>query len=140
MAATIKLKLNTAELFRALDQGAPKRMLEATNELRNTVLETLSRKPKSDPDRIYRVPGTKKLYQASSPGDPPATVTSELKQSVKSSVEGNGRSVVGKVKASAKHALPLEFGTRNMAARPFMKPSFDKALPAIKSILTRTWF
>lgn len=136
MAATIKLKLNTTELFRALDQGAPKRMYEAANELRNTVLETLTGKRTG---RIYRVPGTSRTYTASSPGEPPAIVTAELRQSVKASTEGNGRAVIGKVKATAKHALPLEFGTRNMAARPFMKPSFDKALPSIKTILSRKW-
>jgi len=144
MPASIKLKLNLTTINQLLDQNAPKRMLEATNELRTVVLETLSRKPKADPSRIYRVPGTKKLYQASSPGDPPATATSDLKKSVKSSVEGRGRSVLGKVKADAKHALPLEFGHRqggkHVAARPFMKPSFDKSLPVIRFILTRKWF
>ena len=137
MPATIKLKLNTTELFRAIDQGAPKRMFEAANEVRNTVLTTLSG---SRSGRTYYVPGTRRTYTASSPGQAPAVATSELRQSIQSSVEGNGRSVIGKVKATAKHALPLEFGTRNMAARPFMKPSFDKALDAIKSILTRKWF
>ena len=137
MPATIKLKLNTTELFRSLDQGAPKKMLEATNEVRNTVLETLSG-PRSG--RTYYVPNTKKTYTASAPGEPPAVVTRDLRGSIQASIEGTGRSVLGKVKASAKHALPLEFGTRRMAARPFMKPSFDKALPIIKLILSRKWF
>ncbi len=112
-------------------------MKEATTELRNTVLETLSG---SRSGRTYYVPGTRKTYTASAPGQPPATVTSELRQSIKDSVEGKGRSVIGKVKASAKHALPLEFGTRRMAARPFMKPSFDKSLDNISDILSRKWF
>ena len=137
MPATIKLKLNLTTINQLLDQTAPKRMLEAANEVRNTVLTTLSG---SRSGRTYRVPGTSKTYTASSPGQPPATATSDLRQSVKASTEGNGRSVVGKVKAEAKHALPLEFGTRNMAARPFMKPSFDKSLDAIKNILSRKWF
>ena len=137
MPASIKLKLNTTELMKSLDQTAPKRMMEATNEVRNKVLETLSG---GRSGRTYLVPGTRRSYTASAPGQPPATATSELRQSVKSSVEGKGRSVIGKVKAEAKHALPLEFGTKNMAARPFMKPSFDKSLDAIRRILTRTWF
>ena len=137
MPATIKFKLNTTELMKSLDQTAPKRMMEATNELRNTVLETLSGNRSG---RTYKVPDTERTYTASAPGEPPAQATSDLRKSVKSSVEGKGRSVLGKVKAEAKHALPLEFGTRNMAARPFMKPSFDKSLDAIRRILTRTWF
>jgi len=123
--------------MKSLDQTAPKRMMEATNEVRNRVLETLSG---GRSGRTYLVPGTRRSYTASAPGQPPATATSELRQSVKSSIEGKGRSVLGKVKAEAKHALPLEFGTKNMAARPFMKPSFDKSLDAIRRILTRTWF
>jgi len=137
MPASIKLKLNTTELMKSLDQTAPKRMMEATNEVRNKVLETLSG---GRSGRTYLVPGTRRSYTASAPGQPPATATSELRQSVKSSVEGKGRSVLGKVKAEAKHALPLEFGTKNMAARPFMKPSFDKSLDNIRRILTRRWF
>ena len=137
MPASIKLKLNLTSVNQLLDQTAPKRMMEATNEVRNTVLTTLSGNRSG---RTYYVPGTRKSYTASSPGQAPATVTSELRQSVKASTEGNGRSVIGKVKATSKHALPLEFGTKNMAARPFMKPSFDKSLDAIRRILTRTWF
>ena len=137
MPATIKLKLNTTELNRAIDQAAPKRMFEAANEVRNTVLETLSG-PRSG--RTYFVPGTRRSYTASAPGQAPATATSDLRQSIQASVEGKGRSVLGKVRAKAKHALPLEFGTSRMAARPFMKPSFDKSFDAIKRILTRKWF
>ncbi len=139
MPVGIKLKLNLTKLYQEMDKAAPKLMKQAVNELRNTVLTTLSGKRKPDPSRIYRVPGTKRLYQASSPGEAPAQVTSELRQSIKGSVEGTGRSVFGKVRATAKHALPLEFGTRKMKARPFMKPSFDKSLDKIKSILSRKW-
>jgi len=141
MPASIKLKLNTTELMKSLDQTAPKRMMEAANELRNTVLETLSGDRSG---RTYKVPDTERTYTASAPGEPPAQATSDLRKSVKSSVEGKGRSVIGKVKAEAKHALPLEFGHRqggkHVAARPFMKTSFDKSLDAIRRILTRKWF
>lgn len=135
--STIKLKLNLKELNMRLDQEAPKKMFKAANEVRNTVLETLSG-PRSG--LTYRVPDSSTFYTASAPGEAPASATSELRQSIKSTVEGKGRSVIGKVKASANHALPLEFGTRNMAARPFMKPSFEKALQEVRRILTRKWF
>ena len=141
MPATIKLKLNLTKLANEMDKASKDKMKEAVNELRNTVLTTLSG-PRSG--RTYRVPGTKKTYTASAPGQPPAQVTGDLRKSVKGSVEGSGMAVHGKVKASAKHALPLEFGHRqggkHVAARPFMKPSFDKSLDAIRRILTRTWF
>jgi len=145
MPATIKLKLNLTKLANEMDKASKDKMKEAVNELRTTVLTTLSgnktlRYDDEGKPIQYYVPGTKKLYTPSAPGESPAVVTRELRGSIKGSVEGSGMAVHGKVKASAKHALPLEFGTRNMAARPFMKPSFDKSLDAIKNILSRKWF
>jgi len=132
----IKLKLDTKELMSNLNQSASRRMLKAANEVRTEVLKTLSG---SRSGRTYTVPGTKRTYTASAPGEAPAQATSDLRKSVKASVEGKGLSVLGKVKATASHALPLEFGTRRMAPRPFMKPSLDRSISAIKSILSGEW-
>ena len=56
----------------------------------------------------------------SSPGQPPAVVTGNLKNSI----------TVKKIKVlsyvlnvGAEYGLPLEFGTRHMAARPFIRPA-----------------
>jgi len=150
MPATIKLKLNTAELFRSLDQGAPKKMLEATNELRNTTIEILSQRGTGRTythyfftdaqGRLRRGRKRWKPHQASAEGKPPARDTSQLVQSIFGKVDGNGRNVKGTVGTKLALGLMLEFGTKKMGARPWLKPSFDKSLDAIRSILTRKWF
>jgi len=120
-----------------MEQAAAKKMAEAVNEVRNTVLETLSG---NRTGRTYYVPGTRKRYTASAPGEPPAVATAELKQSVKTSIGTEGRTVVGVVGTDTIQGKMTEFGTKNMAARPWLRISFEKALPKIKSILSRKWF
>jgi HK97 gp10 family phage protein len=65
----------------------------------------------------------------SSPGSPPAVVTGELDRSVVAIPEhsmstGRKRNYI---RAMAKHASHLEYGTRKMAARPFMRPAMHRA-------------
>lgn len=61
----------------------------------------------------------------SAPGSPPAVVSGELDKSVIAIPEhslssGKKRSLL---RAMAKYARPLEFGTHTMKARPFMRPA-----------------
>lgn len=56
---------------------------------------------------------------ASSPGDPPHLRTGTLQGSVFYSIDGETLSVG----ASVPYADALEFGTQNMAARPFLGPT-----------------
>jgi len=135
--AKVRVKFNTQALTRTIDEELPKRVLEAANEVRTTVLDTLSGMRHG---RTYYVPGTRRKYTASAPGEAPATATAELRQSVKTSVRSEGRRVIGETRSDSKHALPLEFGTKFMAARPWLRVSFDKTIPKIKEILSRRWF
>lgn len=58
----------------------------------------------------------------SSPGNPPAVVTGELKSSVRL-VKINNKHY--RLEARADHAIPLEFGTSRMAPRPFLAPAVE---------------
>lgn len=137
MENSVKLKFHTKEVTKAMDDAASKRMLEAVNEVRNTVLDTLSG-PRTG--RTYYVPGTKRKYTASSPGEPPATATAQLRQNIKVKVEGDGRKVVGYVGTDKIQGLMTEIGTIHMAPRPWLGISFKKSLDKVKSILGRQWF
>ena len=112
-------------------------MTEACIHVQNKTKEKLSGKRTG---RVYRVPGTKKTYVASAPGEPPAVATGQLRSSIKYRIVGELQVLRGEVGSELKKAPMLEFGTRKMAARPFLKPTFDEELPTIKEILSRKWF
>lgn len=111
-------------------------MYAATQVVRNEVLRTLSG-PRTG--RRYRVPGTNVYYTASAPGEAPAVATGQLRQSIQASIQRVGRMIVGIVGSPLEKAVHLEHGTRHMQPRPFMRPSFERALPQVKQILSRRW-
>jgi len=165
MATDVKLTFHTDKVVKSIEDAAAKKMAEAVIAVHKATVETLST---AGTDRRYLVPGTKTWYTASSPGQPPARATGTLAKSVKYSVEGEGRTVVGKVGTELAYGRMLEFGTRGGAIirpkgkvlafgvdgkmafatqviqgpilpRPWLKPSFEKSLDKVKSILSRKW-
>lgn len=64
--------------------------------------------------------------EVSAPGDPPKIKTGRLRASITHRIGYEGEEVVGEVGTNVEYALPLEFGTRRMAPRPFMGPALDK--------------
>jgi len=80
-----------------------------------------------------------KPHFASAPGDPPARDTGRLMESVKvvSLDEQNLTALVGPDPAAFQdrdyYPLRLEFGTRAMAPRPFMRPALERFKQAIHS-------
>lgn len=133
----VTLKFHTKKVVKSIEDTAAKRMAEATQAVRTQVLETLSGNRSG---RTYYVPGTKRTYTASSPGEPPAIATSELFKSISTAVEGVARTIIGLVGTDKIQGKMTEFGTRNMAPRPWLKISFEKSLGKVKSIFGRKWF
>ncbi len=128
---------NTDKVIKSIEQSASKRMAKAVNEVRNVVLETLSG---SRTGRRYKVPGTQRLYTASAPGEPPAQATGGLRGSIKTTVSGEDKKIVGRVGTDLEYGKELEFGSRKVAPRPWLYPSFEKASPKVKEILDGKWF
>ncbi len=133
----IQLESHVAEVVAKMGDIAQKRMVEAVHAVRNTTLKMLSGQRHG---RIYTIPGTHKTYTASSPGEPPAQRLGELRQSVSTLVVGRGDNLTGAVGTDKEYGLMLEYGTKNMAPRPWLRPSFEKAEAAIKAIFEREWF
>jgi len=75
-------------------------------------------------------------HQASSPGEPPASDTGNLINLISTEVTflGKRKGFEGVVRSGADYSMALEFGTRKMSARPFLKPSLLENLPKIKSL------
>ena len=128
---------NLEEVMQKIDETARDRMFEAVNEVRNETFDTLTG-PRSG--RSYTVPGTKRTYTASAPGEPPAQRLGELRQSITAVVEGEGKEVVGMVGTDKDYGPSLEFGTLKMAARPWLRKTFEKTEDKVKEIFTRLWF
>ena len=74
---------------------------------------------------------------ASAAGETPASDTGLLASSIASEVVKEGNSFVGQVKAAAEYAKPLEYGTVNMAARPFLRPALTKNKEKILKIFRK---
>jgi HK97 gp10 family phage protein len=83
---------------------------------------------------VYQLYNPKRTHQASAPGEAPATDLGGLAMSILVSVPLADRRAVELV-ADAPYAVHLEYGTRKMAARPFMRPAVEKVLPKAEKIV-----
>jgi len=85
--------------------------------------------------KTYEKYNPRRTHTASKSGQPPATDTgflvSQITMNVKSNADG---SIVGQIISAAPYSKPLEFGTVNMDARPFMQPALEKNKKKITSI------
>lgn len=69
----------------------------------------------------------------SEPGRPPRDPTGELAASLSAVVEDETSTL--RIAAASPHAPFLEYGTRRMAARPFLRPAVAAATPEAKAQL-----
>lgn len=67
-------------------------------------------------------------YQASRPGEPPRKRTGTLQKSVESRVELEPRGVVTLIGSKVPYAKWLEYGTRRMQPRPWLRPGTNEFL------------
>ena len=116
------------------------------NEMRNAVLTTLKGQRSG---RIYRVPGTKRTYQASAPGEPPANRTGIYRLSWRPSTYatsmGGTTTVVSQVETNYRvngHVLGelLENGTSRMAPRPHVDKIMQKSEKEAIRIYSEPYF
>ena len=109
----IKSKVDRKGLSRALAPAAKKNII--------LFLEKVAANIK----RLMRLPKTGRRYgkhRASAPGEAPAIKSKKL---IRSIGQPTLKGLQGSLKITAPYATFLEDGTRNMAARPFVKPSVD---------------
>lgn len=107
------------------------RVQRACDIVRNEAINGIQGQPKSG--RTYTRRSV--THQASAPGEYPATDLGGLVQGITTEVDRQmDGSVVGKIISSAPYSKALEYGTRNMEARPFMAPSLAKSRRRINNI------
>lgn len=76
----------------------------------------------------------------SEPGNPPAVVTGDLRQSYKITNKSSGKISAYEIIYASDHAVHLEFGTYKMAARPFLEPASVAVLPEIENKMKVEFF
>lgn len=120
------------------------RSYRAANELRNAALLVL-RGQRSG--RIYKVPGKKKRYTASAPGEPPAVRTGIFRGSWQPTARKVFGSYISRIESdvttdNGQYNLGeiLENGTGRMAARPHHDRILEKAEPKIFRIYDEPYF
>lgn len=96
--------------------------------------------------RVYRVPGTKTLYTASAPGEAPASRTGTLRNAVQFQVnKADMEALVGPRALGGNSNTPegypfwLEFGTKKMSPRPYMRPAFEESKGDLIRIMKEGW-
>lgn len=72
----------------------------------------------------------------SAPGEPPGKRTGTLGRGITHEVEKTATVVIGRVGTNITYAIPLEFGTSKMAARPFMRPGLERNKERVARIMT----
>lgn len=103
----------------------------AAEHLKNEMVETLHNGEKSG--KLYK--RGNKTHRASAPGEAPATDTGQLARSIRNVYSRSQISATVGPRSNAPYAKSLEFGTSKMAARPFVRPTFNKNKEKIKKII-----
>lgn len=102
-------------------QAAETAVLRATFRVQTTAKRKIQRGPASG--EVYDISGPpQRTHQASAPGEPPMSDTGRLASSIENRVDG----LTGYVFTRVKYGNHLEFGTRKMAARPWLFPSVEE--------------
>lgn len=126
------LKKMMAQLDRAQSEilsGQVKAVQLSTLRLHELAVQSIQEIHGGKPQVRYN---PKRVVVASNPGDPPNSDTGRLVQSIKFDFQKSGQ--IGRVGSNLKYAAYLEFGTENMAPRPWLSTAVEavnKEVPQI---------
>ena len=101
-----------------------KQVAQATREATTPRLQLAAFAVEAEAKRLTNIGGGKK-GEASKPGEPPRKQTPNLQPSIRTAMDKR-TFLIGPTK-TAPYGKHLEFGTRKMAARPFMRPALSNA-------------
>lgn len=131
-AAKIEIDMKLARAI-AMD-AAEKGMRAVVEEGRNVLVTDILSRPGTG--RLYRK-GKTVVHRASSPGEPPAPDTGELRRRIFTEVTRGDREVRGLITANTEYAAALELGTERMAARPYLSRLLRDHADRLRSVLAR---
>jgi HK97 gp10 family phage protein len=122
-----EIKINPVDLDKfkkGVEDGLMALALMAQGEAQKSIL----RGPKSG--RLYK--RGKKFHQASAPGQAPANDFGFLANNIKAEMTNE---LTASTFSLAPYSVHLEYGTRKMAARPFLRPAGEKVKAQAEGVL-----
>lgn len=136
MGIKVTIKSRVKETMQEIRKAQRRKMVKITTYGRKQVLNYMTG---TKTGRIYRVPGTKKVYTASAPGESPAIRTSQLFNSIAQEVIETREGYEGIIGTPLDYGVYLEFGTSRMLPRPWLGPPLQIAQKEFKRILSEKW-
>jgi len=122
----------TAVVFKVKSANIAK-LKQATNAARNEVLKTLTG---SRSGKTYRVPGTKRTYTASAPGEPPAVASGRMKGDIRGKVVSTVSGTEGRIGTTLDYPRHLE----KKMNRIWLALGMKNARSEIKRLMGIRWF
>jgi HK97 gp10 family phage protein len=132
----MSVKWNDRKIFAMIEKGA-RAGLEITGEI---VASEAVTKIKSPPKtgRIYEKYNPRRTHQASAPGEAPANDLGFLAANIHPQpTKKAAGALIKTINSGADYAAALEFGTPNIAPRPYMRPSLIEKKPEYEAAIAR---
>ncbi len=141
MSSGIELRAILNRDIEKIKRQMASRCYSSANQLRRAALDVLGHRRGGS---RHRVPGTKKYYTASAPGEPPAARTGTFRNSWQPSAHCDGTYFISRIESNVNVngynlGFLLEHGTSRMAPRPHHKRIIEKALPGIRRIYSEPY-
>jgi hypothetical protein len=126
---------NPADLKLAVTNGMDENLSRAGKHMKTEEKKTLSKQGSPIPGKKKKIAGRKNRVQErtpSEPGEPPHKFTGRLQRGVKVKMMKKK----GRVRITAVGGNLTEYGTKDMAARPHLRPTLAREKAALAAILT----
>jgi HK97 gp10 family phage protein len=113
------------------DKALAQIVMATAQNVRTHAIRAIQGGPKNG--KSYEKYAPRRTHRASAPGQAPATDTGRLASSIMADITG----LTAEVSANVQYAAPLEFGTVNMAPRPFLQPALESEREKFNARLQR---
>lgn len=134
MGIKIRVTNKLPKVEKELEQEFEDAITRATLIVHGNLMRVLSGQRSG---KRYRVPGTKRYYFASKPGESPASRLGILRTSYAWLINNKGIKARGYVGSPLLYALWLEKGTKKMAKRPHLRKAFEMSRVPVREQFVR---
>lgn len=108
-----------------------KLVFRAANYVQNEAKLSIQNGPKTGV--VYTAYNPRRVHQASAAGEAPASDTGNLVNNI--AIDMDADRLGASVESNAEYSAYLEFGTSEMAPRPFLQPALEVTRPLVRRLL-----